>query len=98
MQKHLNRHDNTCHAALEKAYSLFFCKFRLDLALTGGEKVVKAALARHPDAPTVRRVGQEWLLCDSAVVRKMQPFGKVWVKCCGPFRQDLAQALESARP
>ena len=35
---------------------------RSELTSAGGGKVVKEALARHPDAPTVRRVGQEPLI------------------------------------
>ena len=34
---------------------------RLALALAGGEQVVKAALKIHPEAPTVRQVGQAQL-------------------------------------
>ena len=31
---------------------------RVELVLSGGERVVRAALKIHPDAPTVKKVGQ----------------------------------------
>ena len=31
---------------------------RVNLVLSGGERVVRAALQIHPDAPTVKKVGQ----------------------------------------
>ena len=42
----------------QRIYTIHFHLARLKLALAGGEQVVKAALQIHPEAPTVRQVGQ----------------------------------------
>lgn len=47
---------------------------RVELVLSGGERVVRAALKIHPDAPTVKKVGQ----VPDAVVESTGASALVW--------------------